>query len=200
MINNFVYKKFNDATTRKLIVHEKDLKRWALIKKREVNLSDFVASDFWLVCFKRKHRIVSRKITKYVSVPQVEEQQSLEEIGRDFVENAVGKFEEYRPDHILNTDQSGFNYLQHSSHTLANIGQKSVAATVSSVSATTHSYTIQPTISLSGSFVGPLYICLQEAEGKFGPRVKISVDEHLKRCRNVVVTVSKSGKLQKKIM
>jgi hypothetical protein len=34
IINNFVYEKFNDAMTRKLIVHDKDLKRWALIKKR----------------------------------------------------------------------------------------------------------------------------------------------------------------------
>jgi hypothetical protein len=29
------------------------------------------------------------------------------------------KFKNYKPDHILNTDQSGFNYLEHSSHTLA---------------------------------------------------------------------------------
>jgi hypothetical protein len=87
--------------------------------------------------------------------------------------------------------------LEHSSHTLATIGQKSVVATVDSVSATTHSYTIQPTISLNGTLIGPLYICLQELDGKFGPQVKILVDEHLKRCRNIVVTTSKSGKLQK---
>jgi hypothetical protein len=67
---------------------------------------------------------VSRKITKYVSVPQVEESESIEEISRNFVQNAITKFEEYRPDLILNTDQSGFTYLEHSSHTLAIKGQK----------------------------------------------------------------------------
>ncbi len=106
-------------------------------------------------------------------------------------------FEEYRPDHIFNTDQNGFHYLELSSHTLATIGQKTVVASVSSVSATTHSYTIQPTISLNGQLTGPLYICLQELDGKFGPNVKISVDSHLQTCRNIVVTCSKSGKLQK---
>jgi hypothetical protein len=65
------------------------------------------------------------------------------------------------------------------------------------VSATTHSYTIQPTVSLSGSLIGQLYICLQETDGKFGPHVKKSVEAHLTKCRNIVVTTSKSGKLQK---
>ena len=79
---------------------------------------------------------------------------------RNFIQNAITKFEEYRPDHILNTDQSGFTYLEHSSHTLAINGQKKVTTTVSFVSATSHSYTIQPIISLKGAITGPLYICL----------------------------------------
>jgi len=130
-------------------------------------------------------------------VPQNEESESIMEVSQNFVQNAVSEFEEYRLDHILNTDQSDFHYLEHSSHTLATIGQKTVVASVSSVSATTHSYTIQPTISLNGQLTGPLYICLQELDGKFGPNVKISVDSHLQTCRNIVVTCSKSGKLQK---
>ncbi len=87
--------------------------------------------------------------------------------------------------------------MEHSSHTLATVGQKKVVANVASVSATTHSYTIQPTISLNGTLIEPLYICLQELDGKFGPQVKISVDEHFKSRRNIVVTASKSVKLQK---
>jgi hypothetical protein len=196
-INEFVHQKFNEAINKRLIVHDKDLKRWAILKKTEVELIPFVASHFWIISFKRKYRIVSRKITKYVSVAQIEDSASIMETAKNFVENAISKFEEYSPNHILNTDQSGFTYLEHSSHTLANIGEKSVVATVSSVSATTHSYTIQPTISLNGSIIGPLYICLQETDGKFGPQVKKLVDSHLNKCRNIVVTTSKSGKLQK---
>jgi hypothetical protein len=152
-INEFVHQKFNEAINKRLIVHEKDLKRWAILKKREVGLSSFVASHFWLISFKRKYRIVSRKITKYVSMAQIEDSASIMETARNFVESAISKFEEYSSNHILNTDQSGFTYLEHSSYTLANVGQKSVVATLSSVSATTHSYTIQPTISLSGSII-----------------------------------------------
>jgi hypothetical protein len=196
-INDFVLEKFNYAMTRKSIVHDKDLKRWALWKKKQVQLLEFSASDTWVFNFKRKNRIVSRKITKYVSIPRNTENVLIEETARNFVDNAITKFENYKLDHILNTDQSGFNYLEHSSHTLAIRGQKSVVAGVSSVSATTHSYTIQPTVSLSGSLVGKLYICLQETDGKFGPQVQKSVEEHLIKCRNIVVTASKSGKLQK---
>jgi hypothetical protein len=65
------------------------------------------------------------------------------------------------------------------------------------VRATTHSYTIQPTVSLRGSLIEKLYICLQEINGKFGPQVQKSVEEHLIKCRNIVVTTSKSDKLQK---
>jgi hypothetical protein len=107
-IDKFVYDKFIEAIDKKLIVHDNDLKRWALLKKRDIKFDAFVASKSWVNCFKRKNRIVSRKITKYVSVPQVEESESIEEISRNFVQNAITKFEEYRPDHILNTDQSGF--------------------------------------------------------------------------------------------
>ncbi|CAF3817307.1 unnamed protein product [Rotaria magnacalcarata] len=50
---------------------------------------------------------------------------------------------------------------------------------------------IQPMISLAGHVVGPIYLCLQEPSGRFGERVK----ENLFRANNVIVTCSKSGKL-----
>jgi hypothetical protein len=89
VINDFVYKKFNEAMAKKLIIHDIDLKRWAIFKNREVGLTAFVASKFWLLWFKHKYRIVSRKIIKYVSVPQIEESESIMEISRNFVQNAV---------------------------------------------------------------------------------------------------------------
>lgn len=59
----------------------------------------------------------------------------------------------------------------------------------------THSFTAQYSVTLSGKLLPLVFICLQETTGSFGPRVKKSVDEYLKKYRNVTVTSSKSGKL-----
>jgi len=59
-----------------------------------------------------------------------------------------------------------------------------------SISATTHSYTIQPTISADGRLLSPLFIVLKEP-GSFGPRVQ----KLMFRKRNIFVLASKSGKL-----
>jgi hypothetical protein len=85
-INDFVLEKFNNAITKKLIVHDKDLKRWALLKKKQVQLLEFSASDLWVLCFKRKNRIISRKITKYVLIPRIAENESIEETTCNFVD------------------------------------------------------------------------------------------------------------------
>lgn len=63
--------------------------------------------------------------------------------------------------------------------------------TVQAVSATTHSYTIQPTISGDGRLLSPLFIVLKEPTGTFGPRVQ----ETMFRVNNIYVMASKSGKL-----
>lgn len=48
-----------------------------------------------------------------------------------------------------------------------------------------------PMLSLDGKFAKTLYICLQEAEGKFGPRVVSS----MYKAPNLYVDCSKSGKM-----
>nr|XP_012217672.1 PREDICTED: uncharacterized protein LOC105669351 isoform X1 [Linepithema humile] len=68
---------------------------------------------------------------------------------------------------------------------------KTIDRVVQSVSSTTHSYTIQPTISCDGKLLSPLFIVLQEHSGTFGSRVQ----ENLFRASNVIVTASKSGKM-----
>ncbi|GFW16631.1 HTH CENPB-type domain-containing protein [Trichonephila clavipes] len=50
-------------------------------------------------------------------------------------------------------------------------------------------------MTLSGKLLPTVFICLQEANGNFGPRVQISVDEYAKIYTNVAITSSKSGKL-----
>lgn len=95
------------------------------------------------------------------------------------------------PQNIYNSDQSGFQLEIHSGRTLAVEGTSKVECLVQSVSATTHSYTIQPLISADGRLLSPLFIVLKEATGRFGP----IVEANLFKPRNVYLTASKSGKL-----
>jgi hypothetical protein len=53
----------------------------------------------------------------------------------------------------------------HSNRTLSYQGEKATAASVRSISTTTHSYTVQQTISLGGHLIGPIFVCLKEIKG-----------------------------------
>ena len=97
----------------------------------------------------------------------------------------------YREDLILNTDQTGLQLELRSTRTLSHQGEKMTLVTVRSTNETTHSYTIQPTISMSGKIVGPVYLCLKEPGGRMSDNVKAN----LPKMKNVVVTCSASGKL-----
>jgi len=79
----------------------------------------------------------------------------------------------------------------HSGRTLAVEGEKKVQCLVQSVSATTHSYTIQLLISATGQLLSPIFVVLKEPSGKFGPVVcKTKL-----RPENVYLETSKFGKL-----
>ena len=180
----------------KLIIHDDDLQRWALQKANELNLPNFKASRKWLDKFKKSQRIVSRKITKFVSSDYVEKQEEIENMALSFVHEAKEMFVDYDPNEVCNTDQSGFNKELHSGRSLEIADTKQIQKRVQSVSATTHSYTIQPTITAGGKLLSPLYLVLQEKNGTFGPKV----EQHLKTFTptNIKLEASKSGKVGKR--
>ena len=60
----------------------------------------------------------------------------------------------------------------------------------------THSYTIQPTISIDRNLLTPLFICLQEEKREFGQQVI----QRLLKPENVYVSCSSSGKMTKKLV
>ena len=60
-----------------------------------------------------------------------------------------------------------------------------------SVSSTTHSYTILPTINAAGKWLSPLFIVLKETKDEFGP----IIHQNLFQPDNVCLMVSKSGKM-----
>ena len=66
-IDEFVYETFEHARDLLHPVHEIDLRRWSHQQARSMSFNQFVASDTWLLNFKGKYDICSRKIRKVSS-------------------------------------------------------------------------------------------------------------------------------------
>ncbi|XP_076545224.1 LOW QUALITY PROTEIN: uncharacterized protein LOC143305442 [Osmia lignaria lignaria] len=101
----------------------------------------------------------------------------------------------YNPNNVYNADESGFNLEIHSGRTLSYRAVKTIEASVQSVSSTTHSYTILPTISASSQLLSPLFMVLKEANREFGPKVQENLFRSPLQSVNVIITASKFGKL-----
>lgn len=192
-ICEFALQNFKNSVQAGHIVHDNDIRRWALQAKKNIGHEDvrFKASKYWLRNFKKAHRIVSRKINKFVTKKTLEEADFLRSQARTFVNEIKNLIKEKGIANVFNSDQSGFELEIHSGRTLAVEGEKQVQCLVQSVSSTTHSYTIQPLISGDGQLMSPLFMILKERTGEFGPLVQ----EGLFRPNNVYAAASKSGKL-----
>jgi len=190
-INNFTYAQFEKARGQLLSIHDIDLKRLALKKAREIHDNTFAASDHWLHNFKRHHGICSRKITKLVTKSEIKDEEIIARSAINFVLKVQRMLPNYKSEDIINTDQSGLALEMFSNRTLSFHGEHLTMAKVRSVHNTTHSYTIQPIISLSGHQIGPLFLCLKENNGHMSDNVK----RNLFKADNVVITCSQSGKL-----
>jgi hypothetical protein len=69
--------------------------------------------------------------------------------------------------------------------------EKVTTGSAGSINAITHSYTVQPTISLDGHLLSPLYLYLKESKGHVSENIRL----HLLKASDVVVTCSSSGKI-----
>ncbi|EFN86612.1 hypothetical protein EAI_00546, partial [Harpegnathos saltator] len=158
--------------------------------QEEENMPGFIASPSWVQRFKKKHNIVSRKITKFVTkkslLPKFLQVKMI-----SCYKNLTRLLDRYGVENIYNSDQSGFQLELHTGRTLAQKGTKKIESVVQSVSATTHSYIIQSTISADGRLLSLLLIVLKEPTGMFGPRVQ----ENLFNAPNIFIMASKSGKM-----
>jgi len=149
-ISEYVLQNFKEADEEKKIIHDMDLRRWALEAKAQIDLSSFKASATWILNFKRKYRIVSRKITKFVSRSAQRDKEQLQIACQEFIATVKSNINLFELENIYNADESGFNLELHSGRTLTTQGVKTVESIAQSLSATTHSYTIMPIISASG--------------------------------------------------
>lgn len=192
-ISEFVLKNFKEATEAGFIIHDIDLRKWALEAKKALNFNDvrFKASDYWLFKFKKTHRIVNRKINKFISKTTIESAESINNAAEKFISDVKPHIIKFGAENTYNADQSGFQLEIHSGRTLAEEGSKSVECVVQSVSATVHNYTIVPTINAEGKLLSPLFIVLKENKDEFGPNIK----KNLFSPDNVYVMASKSGKM-----
>lgn len=199
-INKYVLQQFTLGVENHIMMHDRDLCRWAIAKAYENAEAryKFKASKKWLYNFKIENSIVSRKVTKFTKRNYSDEERRTEYIAADFVKNFLVLSRNYMPKHIFNTDQCGINIELVSGRTLDFVGTKQVSKTVGSVSATTHSYTIQPIISKDGQLLSPLYVCWQQPKGVFGENVQRDIDKNTPK--NLYVVASKSGKLTKPLM
>lgn len=124
------------------------------------------------------------------------DEQGINEGAAAFVASIKQLMPSYQPNQVFNTDQSGFNKELHSKGTLRFKGAKQVTALIQSEHAMTHSYTIQPLISADGTLHSPLFIILQEENGKFGPRVA----QTMARPGNLHIKCTRSGIVTKQII
>ena len=191
-----VYEKFEKARGDFLIAHDTDLKRWALQKARDINNTTFRASDNWVLIFKRRHALCSRKIAKLTTKREVLDADAINNSANNFISKIKKLLLHYRQSNVLNTDQSGLEIEMVGNRTLSFKGEKATFGKVRSVYNTSHSYTVQFIISLSGEPTGTCYLCLKEKDGHMSDNIK----KNLFQAFNVTVTCSKSGKLSSSLV
>ena len=127
-------------------------------KALQLKIDGFVPSDFWIHQFKKKHKVVSRKITKLVTTRDVDSQTSIYQSAGSFADNARKIANNYDHNLIINTDQSGLQLEMFGDQMLSYQGEQLTLGSIRSISNSTHSHTVQPIISISGRWIGPLFL------------------------------------------
>lgn len=88
----------------------------------------------------------------------------------NFRTETKAKISRYALKDVFNSDQSGFNIELLSGRSLTYRGSADVISSVQQSHSSTHSYTIQPLISMSGELNQRLLIVLQEKKGRIRSR------------------------------
>ncbi len=185
-LKNAVFNRFQKAREKYLPIHDRDLKRWAIQESRKINL-EFNASKYWINKFKKDHQIVSRHVTKIVTSRKINQRLSIQKSLAEFRVNVNNELENYEKQEVVNFDQMGINHEIYSKRTLSHCGEKETLMSVNSEFKCTHSHTVMPGITLDGKQYGKLFICLQEKDNKFGPKIREEV-KYQKFYLNLIIT------------
>ncbi|KAK0415319.1 hypothetical protein QR680_011886 [Steinernema hermaphroditum] len=153
---------FLDCSQKHHIICDIDLKRMALGIAEELAMQDFKASASFVYKFKKRHHIVSRKVTRRTVKCTAEDLAVQKERAETFKNEVRAVLKTVDHNKVFNTDQSGIQLELRGGRTLAFQGIKNVEALVQRISSTTHSLTIQPVITASGKLQLPMLVCFRE--------------------------------------
>ncbi|GFU29017.1 HTH CENPB-type domain-containing protein [Trichonephila clavipes] len=168
-IDKWTHDRFVEARQSNQQVTTRNLQQWALAAASQFPDLEFKASETWVKIFKRKHRIRQRKITKFVSERETATMEETHAAAEKFRLHTRALIPNYDKDFVLYTDQTGCQYQSTYNRTLAEQGSKVVLVKRKDMNKVTHSYTAQYVMTLSGKLLPTVFICLQEANGNFGP-------------------------------
>lgn len=148
------------------------LQSWAMELKETLdpdNKLHFSASPSWVTRFKRKYRIVSRKITHRVSRTFSADELKIREKARNFVTNIkeITASKNLPPSLIINFDQTRCEKEPHRGRTLEHKGTKKVMVQAGSKTATTHSNCAHIGVNMAGELLSPAYLLISEPSGVF---------------------------------
>ncbi|CAF3657697.1 unnamed protein product [Rotaria socialis] len=91
-VEHFVLDRFRSACDNNVPVRDLDVKRWALFQAKIENIDGFKASDYWLLNFKKRNGIFSRKVTKFVSHREVVDKSIIKQTVDDFAAEATKEY------------------------------------------------------------------------------------------------------------
>ena len=131
-ISKFTHDKFIAAIESGFIVHYRSKVGFTKIQEEIGNINPiFKASHSWVSTFKKSHRIVSRKIMKFVTRRTIEDSTELQNIQlMIFLETVKPLIEQFGCENVFNFDQSGFQLEIHSGRSLSNEGIKKIECIV----------------------------------------------------------------------
>jgi hypothetical protein len=164
-IDQRVEAEFHRLRIEHIPVHDRDLQEIALITGEVLGMSQFKAGSCWLFRFKQRHRIVGRKITKFIGHRAHLESAEREASIHQFRKEMRPIFHSISASNIFNADQVGIKLEMTEGRTLEEKGIKVVEAKVQRINATTHSFSIQPLISADGVLHEPTLVCFYEPGG-----------------------------------
>ncbi|KAK0419618.1 hypothetical protein QR680_014236 [Steinernema hermaphroditum] len=150
-------------------INDRDLHLEALEIARRKNHTTFKAGPTFILEFKKKNNIVSRKVTQSTTTKQfvdVERQKEVCQEFRDGMKSLISNHPNKKK--IFNSDQTGLKLELRAGRTLAIKGSKQVRVVVQRENALTHSLTLQPVISANGFLQTPMMTaiagCLLQAD------------------------------------
>ena len=144
-VNKYMKEKFLDSRKSGISIHYWHLISWAKEACKLYKLVNFKISSHFLNNFKKKNKITSRKITKFIPRKDFGNDAIIRDISNSFLKdvNEYIKVNKLKDSEVFNTDQSRFEYEMVAKRTLSNKGEKDTHSIIQTMNATTHSYTVQ---------------------------------------------------------